>query len=281
MFSSTQPKMEPAERIEPMKAISKKFSLYYFALAGMWGIYLLSLGTAAIGIVLESTIYLSTSEKADMKLVGLLIMIFLLVLAFWRKCTFNKNDFIRIAKKEGIELRSNSLWIRLLTEWISATFKGALGGILVGAKITGPFMVPFGFDYSQSITPDTLYRTDFVELLSPFDIRREITVEIKIGKKEKIIAHTGIQEADAVIDESLYDTKDFHTILSLSSQGLKSTILGSSWLGGRFQARIAKGISMHKKMHEELKKKYTLLDIDAYDLKLNEKGAAFNLLRKN
>jgi hypothetical protein len=238
-------------------------------------------------------------QSSDYWILGAIIFSFFTALVVWRKATFTKKDFIRVAKKEGIQINRKEFYYSLIELFGEHSYAdGFLGEIYAVARLDIPFItfwptlrvrprkskeglyLPPDASPGTTLEPKYMTQESEVELFSlisgPFNVNTEIKILDEIGE----IPSTGCLEIDTILKSTLLGTSHFHAKLSFNSQWLRMIIIGGSWEGLRFENKIENGIAIFRQLDSALRNRYPTAVWNNCQVKWNLKDEQFYLEQK-
>jgi len=185
----------------------------------------------------------------------------------WRRYIFDSNNLYDLLGKLGFVCQRSGLLFKLLTFWQLSIIRGVKDGVLVGAAVYGPFGVPLGHDMDAIMGPKMLYggdRLEFIALVrTPYQIEKEINTSLENASADE--PHT------LVVDDSLSvdfkDIDDFNGKIIIDGKSIRVSIIGSSWLGSRFNNRVQTGYEMFTLLKAAIGSKYKYDDPSVDNLK--------------
>jgi hypothetical protein len=291
----------------------KKIYLRPSYLVVMWYIlFFVSIMTITLPIAFIKNIYRFHRHSGIDLIVDAVSTVLILFIAWvlWRKATFAKKDFIKLAYDLGVRFikKRTKISPRYFGKYRFAY--GWIDDIHVAAIILSPFFSYFpgetslGIDLSKredvsavSGTPRSNQTSwekfqaymfagrkggpgrqeSQVELFSlikgPYSI--DVIVKCEDGKDESPV--TGCPEIDEAIKNHLSGAAYFNARLIFNKDCLRMTIIGGSWEGKRFGDKIQNSFEMFKQMNAALKTKYPVASWDKYQVKWNRSEETFYL----
>lgn len=254
-----------------MSIFHKRISLHFYAMIVLWT--LIVLASLCVFVSLVTIIFFFVRGK-DIDTIGKTIIYISLIsetllIALWRICTFRRRDLVRVMKREGVLVKNRNPIFLLLTSYFWSFPQGTLGDAYVIAIIYGAYNLPITLGEGTHITPERVYTQDQIDCISLINSPFNIDEEIRIEGIKKTIPNTGVNEVDNVLKESLLDTEDFRARVKINKDYLRLIIISSSWLGGRYEQRVLKGLEIFKRMDELLRSKYPHKKWEGVEMKWN------------
>lgn len=234
------------------------------------------------------------TEPIEYVIESALVVAYFAAVTFWRKATFRRKDFIRLAESAGMKfIRKGFHYSPIEVLDVYSFADGFLNNIYVVAKMDIPF---FAFSPHPRVsmwkspikdgaiktntggwTPDYMKEESRIELFSLISGPFNIDAEVKIENSKIEIPATGCAEIDSIVKEFFRSTNYFHAKLLFNTDCLRMTIIGGSWEGARFEEKIQKGFEIFQKLNDRLKTKYPVRDWKDWQVKWNKKDEIFYL----
>ncbi len=215
------------------------------------------------------------------------VAIYLFIVWVWRKATFRRNDFIKLAESTGVKFTRTSFYDTPGEVIVPYRFAdGFLDDIYVVARMDVPWFAfspfprdvpPGGRDYSK---PDYMKEESIVALFSLVNGPFNINAILKIEGDKRDIPVTGCPEIDKVLKENLAIATYFHAKLIFNTDCLELSIIGGSWEGRNFGEKIMMGFILFNKLNNELKSKYPVMNWTNRQVKWSRKDELFYLQPK-
>lgn len=227
------------------------------------------------------------SGYQDYIFIGTIYLVYFAVLFIWRKSTFRREDFIKIAGNLGVKFTDKIYYFSPLDIIGVYSFaRGLWDNIRIVAKMDLPFFAyaPYrrisGIKNSRVVMsggngPEYMKEESRIELFSLIRGSADIDISIKIEDGKLDIPVTGLREIDNTLSKALKDVAYFHARLIFNKDCLRMVIIGGSWEGLRFGEKIVKGFEIFKEVDNELKSTYPVSDWKDWQVKWNRKEEEF------
>ncbi len=226
-----------------------------------------------------------------------IVITYFIVLIIWRKSTFRRKDFVRLAESRGAKfIRKRFRYAPIDIIDVYAYADGLWDDAYVVARIDMPFFAyaPFPrisphkpMENGRVVVSSGGWRPYFmkeesrVEIFSLINGSFNIDVTIEIDDEKRDIPTTGNAEMDGILIDALRDVNYFHARLIFNKDCLRLSIIGGSWEGREFGEKIINGWELFQKLDRNLRSKYPVMDWKKWQIKWNRKEEVFYLQPKN